>query len=288
MMKMAMRPDKSQYGPTLIKYTATGQFVDRNRALMFGYRNYEMFLVGAAGGYSGQASGATYQGTFTTYAAAPGGGGCLHLAGKIIDLSTVENVTVGLAGANGSSTSTVGVKAGDGVVGGNTSFKGHSAYGGLGGVGDRWNKGPSGHPDSYNSKGYGGHGGGNSAGLGAGGVRGSGGWYYHSADTGSTSTTVSVVPTAGTFVVGGTAPVVGGGKGGGGGTGDNTAVPGDVPRAGATGASSAHSAAGGPINVSVGGSGGGADLFDFTGIVEYYGNNIAGKNRDGVAVLILS
>lgn len=290
MMLMTMRPQKDQFtDPLVYKYTAAGSFDKRNKALMFGFTQYDAILVGAAGGYGGQATSSSYIATYTAFRAGGGGGGMLRLQDSLAKLALSEPITVGAVGAAGANSTNDG-QAGNGGNGGTTTFKGQSAYGGGGGKGAKWKTGPAYHKDkSIYPTNDGGAGGGNTAGLGAGGVGGTGGYYYHAVDTGTTSTSVSTSPTAGTYVAGGTAPVIGGGKGGGGGPGDNTGVAGDAPRAGADGANgSAYDTPGGGVITSHGGAGGGADLFELTGVHEYYGSNISGKNPGGAVVIKIS
>lgn len=293
MMLMTMRPTKDQFNePLIYKFDTPGAviFDKRNRAMMFGFETYEALLVGAAGGYSGYGQSDSYIGTYTAYQGGGGGGGSLRLMGTLKSLSAVESLSIGAVGSAGANATNNG-QAGNGGTGGSTTFKGHSAYGGAGGKGPKWNTGPAVHKDKYLSpKGEGGAGGGNSAGLGSGGVGGVGGYYYYAVDTGTYTRTVSTSPTVGTFVAGGVSPVVGGGKGGGGGPGDNNGIPGDVPRAGATGNNATdYYSGGGAISGSAGGAGGGADLFAITGVHEYYGHgNTAGKNPSGAIAIKIS
>lgn len=291
MMLMRMKLDKSQV-QSLYEYKAAGafNFVNRDLALMAGYTTYQALLVGASGGQSGQATGSGYWSGSIIRKNAPGGGGSLKLQESIKNLTVNEAITVGAAGGDGTSTSNNTV-ATAGATGGTSTFHGHSAYGGEGGQSNDFST-SSGFESAYS--GGGGDGGGNSANLGTGGVGSSGG-YHQNDPGGSPDFSSSSLPTTGTYVAGGTAPVVGGAKGGGGGAGDNEAASGDAGRAGATGANTDFAAAGGATTAgtggdlgSHGGAGGGADLFPLTGVHEYYGNKITGKNSQGAVVIKLS
>lgn len=277
-MKMAMRLDKSQMqGQTLKKFTDDGTF-NRDLFVMAGFTTFEAFLVGAAGGGSGNVGKAQVS---MQYSCGGGGGGTLHLLGKLTDIPSKTAIVVGKAGANGSNEGIPGpsdTTPVDGKDGGTTSFDTHQAFGGKGANGGRWGS------DSYlveNS--VGGDGGGNSAGLGAGGVGGKA--------SSSSSSNNSTAPTVGTFVAGGTYPVVGGGKGGGGGPGEAWFQFSKMasPKAGAAGSDgSVWMNNGQPAGNHAGGTGGGAYLEPLLGVVERYGSDPVDGSSDGVVVVKIS
>jgi hypothetical protein len=287
MMLMQMKLDKSQV-PSKYEYKASGafSFTARDMSIMAGFTTYEALLVGASGGFAGNAigSGTVFAG-LNSYGAGPGGGGSLRLQEALKNLAAIENIVVGAVGADGASTSN-NAPSGSGIVGGNTTFHGQAAYGGAPGTGDDWTGTAT---TGGNSGSDAGDGGGNSAGLGAGGVGGDGGWIYWD-PSGSPDGRSTTAATAGTYVAGGVAPIIGGGKGGGGGPGLMNDPPGGggQARVGASGASTALVATGGPIASNKGGGGGGADLFPLTGVHETYGNKGAGRNGQGALVIKLS
>lgn len=145
MMKMAMRPQKTQVQPTQFKWTAgEGGFFDKRPYLQVGFRNFDVMLVGAAGGRSGRAGNSSRG---FAYPAGGGGGGSKRVQGLLTDLPTSCAIEVGLKGVNGGNStvssvvvgrdSPIVVKAwaGDGDTGGSTIFGPYSAPGGQGGKG---------------------------------------------------------------------------------------------------------------------------------------------------------
>lgn len=127
MMRAAMIPQKSQL-TSLYKYTAPGAatFALRDKALMFGYKTYQAMVVGAAGGRSGTATGATPD----RYGSGGGGGSSKLISGTLVSLPTSVAITVGAAGTTG----TTGAASGAGGRGGHSTFGAlASGYGGYGG-----------------------------------------------------------------------------------------------------------------------------------------------------------
>lgn len=293
MMLMAMKLDKSQVnaGSDQYAFKAAGSysFKDRDLAIMAGYMSYEAFMVGAASGFGGNAVGksGTSADGITLYGGGSAGGGSLHLQDKLIGLSPSEPIVVGAAGTDGANNTSNGT-AGTGTAGGNTTFHGYSAYGG--GVPSGARTVAQSSTNGYTTGGVGGAGGGNSAGLGSGGVGGDSNWASWSS-AGTPDGGAGTNATTGTFVTGGTAPVVGGGKGGGGGRGDLTGIFTGAtynPSSGSTGNNPDYACTGGASASSKGGGGGGADLFPITGVHEYYGTRQTARVASGAFVLKLS
>ena len=222
MMKMMMKPQKSQLvlAPNY-RYDVTGTF-DKSKFVMFGYENFEVFIAGAAGGRSGTANGRVMSGgggsnvTSHVKSSGGGGGGFMRILGKKLSaLTPISPVTVGVRGANGADSDN-NVKASNGSVGGYSSFAGYIAYGGQGGVGGKYNITAGGNATC--TTGRGGAGGGNSLNLGdvgTGGITASAEGSYPDVDATASQTS----PTDGTvgFVIGAEAIIGGCGGGGGGG-----------------------------------------------------------------------
>lgn len=293
MMLMAMKLDKSQVnaGSDQYAFKAAGSysFKDRDLAIMAGYTTYEAFMVGAASGFGGNATGKS--GTSTAgvvlYGGGSAGGGSLHLQDDLKNLNPSEAIVVGAAGTDGAN-KTDNTTAGSGTAGGNTTFHGHSAYGGGTPVGARTVS--TGSSSGYTIGGDGGNGGGNSANLGTGGAGGLPHWASWSS-SGSPDSGQGTNASTGYFSAGGTVPVIGGGVGGGGGHGDMTGVSTGftpAPSSGATGNNTAYACTGAASVSSKGGGGGGADLFPITGVHEYYGTRQTGRFSSGAFVLKLS
>jgi len=297
MMKAIMHFDKSQV-PDLRQYKVkgTGQ-LGRDIAVMAGYRFFEVIIVGACGGRSGRAITDTVAGrNGSTYDSGPGGGGGLHLKGKLVDLPDAQTpIVVGYWGASGGDGAADG-PAGDGKPGEQSSFGAHSAAGGQGGIGGDYNSIIRDSPSAANDIVYvttrarGGAGGLNSAGLGGGGVGGGAAEYEIQGD-GTNVNTPRVAPTAGTWVAGGVYPVVGGGRGGGGGTGRVKATGGTInnPDNGAAGhQGSEFATAGAPAGGLEGGCGGGVNIAPLTGspTPEIHGSGWTGSGVGHGAVVI--
>lgn len=238
-----------------------------------GYANYDVTLVGAAGGKSGNGAGSSSANM--AYGAGGGGGGLLRVVGSLKDLPENVFMIPGTAGAHGTDSSNT-KKAGDGIKGGDSQFNTLKAFGGDGGIGGRIDQvgGGVGYVPSE-----GGDGGGNSLGMGGGGIGGNKGGYPP-----------PTAPTTGTSEISGSTY---GGIGGGGGTGrtkvnnsnENDAQDG---RNGNNGNSVGGLA--GTVASSKGGSGGGANIKIFTGSAtdEVYGSYATGADPNGVVYLKLS
>lgn len=259
-----MRLDKSQVKRVILYESSSPSTVfNRNPAIMAGYKNYEAMLVGAAGGFSGDCSDGSS--LMKTWGAGGGGGGVLKLAGTLASLADTTPVGVGVAGTDGVDQLVEDVQAGSGTDGGVSLFGAHQAYGGKGAIGGRYHVTTS---QNLNINEEGGDGGGNSAGLGSGGV---GGVCAEQDFAQPGDTRAAVLPTQGTYVVGGVAPVVAGGVGGGGGTGrvkEITTGAGD-PKAGSTSqVGSGYSVAGIAPGTNMGGTGAGAKIDTF---LDWYG-----------------
>jgi hypothetical protein len=285
-MKAMMRLDKSQVKRIHIFESSSPTTVFKKTVhIMAGYKNYDVMIVGATGGRSGDTNSDWTP--FKTWSAGGGGGGCLKLRGSLTSLPESSPIVVGIGGTAGANGAQM-VKAPDGTPGGQSSFNEHVAFGGQGGKGGRY-KFTTNSDKDINSEG--GDGGGNSAGLGTGGVGGVDGEL-----TTSGSGRWAVEPTHGTFVVGGVSPVVGGGIGGGGGTGRVKELePGGVPDAGSTGSSgSGFAVAGQPPGTNDGGHGGGANIDTFidfdgpTGLAPGKDYGTAHGTPNGVVAIVLS
>jgi hypothetical protein len=293
MMFMAMKLDKSQVnaGSDTYAFKAAGSysFKDRDLAIMAGYTKYEAFLVGAASGFGGNAIGksGTNGDGITLYGGGASGGGSLRLMDTLLAMAASEPIVVGDAGTDGADKND-NTTAGIGTAGGNTTFRGYSAYGGTptpnGGA--RIN----GNANGYAAGGGGGNGGGNSANLGTGGLGSDpngASWSTSGTPSGYAGTNAGT----GYFQAGGTPPVVGGGFGGGGGRGNLTGIFTGVSYTsspGATGNNTAYACTGASSVSNKGGAGGGADLFPITGVHEYYGTRQTGRFSSGAFVLKLS
>jgi len=259
-----MRPPKTQFKSIFIfnDPLVAQVFWDRRYSMMAGYTDYDVFIVGAAGGRSGDAWGEVS--SDRAYASGAGGGGSLRLKGKLSALALdVSIIGVGAEGAAGATSASNEAPAGHGQAGGSSVFQNgviYEAHGGGGALGADFNITTS---SDFTAAGEGGDGGGNSAGLGAGGV---GGRATKSDPDGDVAGTA---PSIGTWAVGGVAPVVGGGHGGGGGPGKvKVAGRGLIapPYAGSDGTSGAPTwctGFGGAPGTNGGGDGGGAGIGDF-------------------------
>lgn len=302
MMKMQMRPQKTQISlPTSITYTAAATF-DRTMYSIFGYARYEALLIGGSGGksanaHSKQPSGAPNVEVFA-YGSGGGGGGVLHLQGDLASLAVQTAVVVGAAGDDSTANAGDNVKAGNGTDGGTTTFNAKSAYGGKGATGGKCtiNTDTGSNPWKVNiTASQGGAGGGNSENLGSGGVGGStgscvDGQFVAFTGNGSlTNVTDPVNPTAGTGVAG-TGSVLSGSHGGGGGQGrliaGNAGL--DDPANGATSSTGFDGAPGRTAETDQGGSGGGGDEFALTGSHTYWGSNDGSGHGAGRVFLKVS
>lgn len=267
-MKMMMRIQKAQL-PSLYKWTVARDGTVFNKELheIAGYRNFQAYMVGAAGGKSGQANGSSTANI--AYASGGGGGGLLHIAGAMQDLVANQHVFVGSKGADGKNSANT-VKAGDGSAGGDSSFGVWWAQGGRGGVGGKISQ--VGGGASYTAS-KGGAGGTNSEAVGSAGAGG------------------NPSPTQGNYGSSGNSS----GGGGGGGGGGRVKISGAVQVAASAGAaglsgSAAYTAPGGAVASYKGGGGGGANvgLVLPAGSPEYYGSIATGHDPDGVVILTLT
>jgi hypothetical protein len=279
MMKIAMRPQKTQL-QSLYKFTApgTGTFSKRNIAIMLGYKNFDVLVVGGAGGRSGISSGFAYDGNSISMGSnGGGGGGSKRVTDALANMPTSVNYTVGALGTPGtnvgvtvSPTSKPECKGGDG---GDSSFGTIAVAGG----------GKGGNPVACWSNGgisatTGGGVGGTSTGSPAGGAGGiTDDPPYTPSSAGVWNDSVKA------------------GSGGGGGSGrdrwNGATTYGPTPASagsssGAAGAYSAPAEAS-PIGDS-GGGGGGCNLAPLTGTNQYAGSGWNNGLGNGAVVLKLS
>jgi hypothetical protein len=278
MMKMMMRPQKTQLPTGNIVFNNSGTF-DRTKYSMFGYSDYKAILVGGAGGRSGRANGRTVSGkTSWVDSSGGGGGGFLVFKGKLSDIAAQSAVTVGSRGGDGSDSSN-NVQASNGSDGGTTSFAGRSATGGKGGKGGKYNITTGGNATI--TLGRGGNGGSNSSDLGAVGIGGT--TATAEGDLGGLIGEAPSQPPSEGQAGTGTGNLIAGGGGGGGGEG-RVRLFDDYKGAASDGASGAtgignYDALGsvaendsGAAGAARGGFGGGCDAGDFLGFVgAYYG-----------------
>lgn len=127
MMLMAMRLDKVQV-PSVVRFDMPGSnaFL-RNTAVVAGYTDYEVLVIGAVGGRSGNTTVAPVRS-----GSGGGGGSSKRITGKLIDLAASTAVTVGLQGSTGAN----GNPSGAGGRGGNSTFGAlATGYGGYGAYG---------------------------------------------------------------------------------------------------------------------------------------------------------
>ena len=280
MIRASMRVQQTQ-APPLLKFTSPGTFYfDRTAFIAAGYTNYELMVVGAAGGRAGDARGDAPTNINRVFGAGGGGGGSIKASGLLTSLSSITTLVVGSTGSIGA----VGgeaVKAGDGGDGGNSSFGSLVAYGGKGATGGKVSdEGVIASHPTYSLPSIGGDGGGNSGSYGA---AGDGGEQGYSHRVGSDYVYEPAVnPTNGTGTVnGGCGAGGGGGRFTSGGTIKNQADPGAN---GAVG-SGFDSSGGSPVGNN-GGTGGGANIQPITGVAEYFGGGTG--YLDGVVVIKLS
>lgn len=273
MMKMMMRPDKSQLVlPQYYRYENNATF-NKAYQVMFGYQTFEAFLVGAAGGRSGTAVGRVISGKATKVGSSSGGGGgFLRVKAPLNQLTQFTSVIVGSRGANGADSGN-GVRASAGSFGGPSSFAGFTANGGEGGVGGMYDVTTGGYATCL--PGRGGNGGGNNGGRGSGGA----GSLTAEAEGQSPGVQYAALGTAPTDGVANETPsgyYLAGGGGGGGGAGRVTiwdqnpvggASSGAKGAAGVGGVPSTYDCPGFPsvFGADVGGPGGGVDVSDFIG-----------------------
>lgn len=127
-MLIRTRLQKSQI-PSIYKFTANGSFTARDIALMYGYKNYEVLAVGAAGGRSG---GYIHLGALYYVDPNGGGGGSSKIvSGLLSSLAASTAVVVGAQGSTGADGNEA--ISGGGGRGGNSSFGALvTGYGGYG------------------------------------------------------------------------------------------------------------------------------------------------------------
>lgn len=289
-MLMSMRFDKSQV-PSLIKYTEPGSSGNFSKILpiMAGYRRYDVMVVGAAGGRSGNVvSNSGLKGT--AYGSGAGAGGCLKAWGRLQDLGDLTPYSVGKAGTHGANKTGNNVQANSGTDGTHSVFGAYTGRAGGGAIGSSVDSSTSFF--NYNL-GRGGHGGSNTPLHGAGGLGG-----------GDRVGGVAVDPPVdGEWEDGSPDPitggVIGGGGGGGGGCGRIQEGTGPISHVGAQSGSSGSwpktgvsgvggSPYGGSPFASKGGDGGGSNIYTIIGENEYYGSYAPGCIPDGVVVIKLS
>jgi hypothetical protein len=257
------------------------------------FLNYQVLLIGGAGGRSAQAL--AYGGISGPYAgrAGGGGGGTLLLQGVVTDLPDTVGYYVGGVGTQPANAGN-NAKAPNGGNGGDSTFYDETFYaeGGRGGVGG------DGTGNSSNGSvggAVGGAGGGNSAGLGSGGVGGNSGTFYWST-SGSPDGSGQTLPTAGTYVGAGgpishpRPTVIGGGHGGGGGRPDIPDYSPFSPSAGANGNNGGFAVPPSGASGADGGYGGGGSYgpIDYL-VTEYYGSGApaAGRFAQGLVAINL-
>jgi hypothetical protein len=274
MMLAAMRPQKTQIAD-LYKYNAgAGQsFSRRDLAIMFGYTDYDVLVVGGSGGRSGYVQVTFFDSTLgqnvttTMYGCGGGGGASRRLTGKLLDLPASVAVEVGAQGST--SADQVGAnKTSIGGVGGSSSFNGVAVEGGQGGHTGTIQS--SGAMTQYSEGGSGGSPTGASRPLGG-------------------QAVTSRAPAAGTWDT-----VNNYGFGGGGGIGRvNThyGIASEVQAgaAGASGSGDTFKASGEAAQSVTGGGGGGANDAPVTGgAAEYRGTGWNSGNGQGIVALKLS
>lgn len=265
-MKAILRPQKTQY-KTIILYTDPNvitYYWDRRPLMAAGFTDFDILLVGAQGGRAGDAWGQSSGDR--AYSSAGGGGGSLRLKGKLKDLPLdVTQFYVGAVGFNGADSGSNEAPAGggnDGTQSGMINGFVYEAHGGTGGIGADFNFTST---TDFSRVGEGGDGGGNSAGLGSGGLGG------RSIKTDPDGNVAGTAPSIGNYAVGsggGGSLVVGGGHGGGGGpgrvkTGGTTRGPALAGSDGNAGAPTWSTGPGGAAGTNSGGYGGGYNIGDF-------------------------
>lgn len=297
MMLITMGLDKSQV-PDEQTYTQNGTF-NRDLAIMAGYTDFDVLVVGAGGGASGKANGRTTDNKANAlYPSGGGGGGALRRMASLLSLpSSKMSVAVGKAGTDGANSGN-GVKAGNGTTGGSSSFNSWVAYGGKGGVGGMLRVGLAGSINEIQVQ-YGGDGGVTSVG----GIPGEGqrGHSQQGGGTGSNPQAVGPIIAAGGLNDGvWDAPQTGPGQGGGGGGGVGSFMHNgswaDRAYSGARGSTPGNStvgnygAPGSSPSGENGGGAGGANIQPLDGVANRFGmgrpNSLGSTN--GVVILKLS
>jgi collagen type III alpha len=252
---MAMHIDKSQI-KDFLQITTGSATLRRTPALQAGFKTYAAMAVGGAGGRNTQLA-EIHRG------AGGGGGGCVRVSGNIKDLPETIPMAVGAKGADAS---------GSAATGGQSNFGTAIAYGGDGANAIVGAPDFPGQPEDNDAiASYGGEGGGNSFGVGAGGMGGIGRYVWNGTEHPRS------LPTNGTYVdLGGGN---GGGRGGGGGAGRSgrNSILSD-PSGGSYGSvGGPQGAPGGVIDSHYGGFGGGADMSSIPGAAGHYGGGNGGS-----------
>lgn len=299
MMRMQMRIQKNQIpggaALQLVYSGAQSNTFDKTPYVMAGYENFDILIVGAAGGASGAAYGNTSS-SIKMSGSGGGGGGSLRLQGKLNTLPILSPIVVGGPGSVGAD-SGIRSKAGNGGGGGYSAFGSYNAYGGGGGIGADWDLIDFGGGDTYvkiGIRGQGGVGGGNGLGVGAGGVGAvcSDASIYTGSSFGASAPGDGGSPaTLGTYVAAGSFPIIGGGHGGGGGKGQllgDTAFT-QAPTNGAWGNTTQATGIGSNTVFNIGGTGGGADIsLVLGGAYRGYGGGIVAPNSGGCVAISIS
>jgi hypothetical protein len=285
-MLMTMHFDKSQV-PSIIKYTEPGSSGNFSKILpiMAGYRRYDVMVVGAAGGRSGNVvSNSGLKGT--AYGSGSGAGGCLQAWGRLQDLGDLTPYSVGKAGTHGTNKTGNNVQANSGTDGTHSVFGAYTGRAGGGAIGSSVNSSTSFF--QYNL-GRGGHGGSNTPLHGDGGLGGgdrAGGVEVDPPVDGLWAYDPGPDP-----ITGG---VIGGGGGGGGGCGRIQEGTGSITHVAAQAGSDGNfgnanvMCEGGAVNASRGGDGGGSNIKPIIGTDEIYGSYVPNSTPDGVVVIKLS
>lgn len=307
-MKALMRLGQNQVPPKMIK---TSDFVlNRDLLIMAGYKRYDILLIGAAGGWGGEALSRGYAaigpGKYRMMACGPGGGGTLWLKGLLSYLPAFPAGVIGQPGVNAPQGS-ADVLSQNGTDGGSTTFNGFSAYGGQGGQGGKYvstiyNDGINVDKVDITVRSRGGNGGGNSVGLGG---MGEGGLIHMREfnNSGNLVTTEAVNPTDGTadfnLAYNPNGGAYAGGYGGGGGQGQNMlyngtyysmAIPGGDGGVPVYVGDPYFSGSGTPYDINPnyrpGGCGGGGSFKDLDGETLEYGGSVGTLQNPGGAIWV--
>jgi hypothetical protein len=269
-MRMMMRLQKTQFPVTVFTVTTPGYATfDKSRYALAGFSSVMALCVGAAGGSSGNSTG-TSNGN-VAYGAGGGGGGMLRGSLLLRDLAQLTLIEVGAAGVHGADKPNT-VNGESGTDGGQSAFGPLIAYGGKGATGGRIDQVGGGVGFVCSKGGNGGH---NDEPLGTFGQGGNRGGGYPPPST----------PGDGT-VAGNVSTLMGGG-GGGGGAGRvkisaNTETNYQAGGEGNGGFSAwTCPGGGGSGSTFMGGPGGGADINDTDGTVDYYGSHMSLANPNG-------
>lgn len=268
MMKMAMRPQKKQVGGTYFEWLGQQGMVyasfKRTPYLQVGYRNFDVMLVGAAGGRSGKA-GNDDRGY--AHPAGGGGGESKRVQGALSTLPSSCTVHAGPKGGNGGNAGVSYIAssphgnveiyrwAGDGELGEYAQFGPYEVEGGGGGKGGEVSGGGLSGNNTRKTPSTGGRGGNNPT--------GNVGEWDNVAKQGQ------------------------GGQGSQGATTPN-GVEAFGGSAGAAGAFGYQAPPEGVVGNNTGGTGGGANVANFTGGAARYFGTGSGANSGGAVLLKIS